>query len=175
MTERRSIIRPALIAATFTALASLADPARADIVIGGDLEYAFPVDSDAESGPGFGVRLGNQMRLPAVALVPEVAFTYHGLTGDFGPNVYRGVGGLRLGISEILRPGIFGHLGVGHLSADFAGRDVSHTAFTYDVGAFLELTLLPLLNLGLHGAYNSLTGDGDLQWITAGLHVDLVF
>ena len=175
MTERRSIIHPLLIAATFTAMASLTDTARADIVVGGDLDYAFPIDSAADSGPGFGLRLGNRTRLPALVLAPELAFTYHSLSGDFGPNVYRGVGGLRLAIGEILRPGIFGHLGVGHLSADFAGRDVSHTAFTYDAGAFLELTLLPLLNLGIHGAYNSLTGDADLQWITAGLHVDLVF
>jgi hypothetical protein len=37
-----------------------------------------------------------------------------------------------------------------------SGIDLSRNAFTFDAGAFLDFTLLPILNLGVHAAYNHL-------------------
>jgi hypothetical protein len=151
-------------------------PSRADTAIAGDLDYAAPIDSVANAGGGFGIRLGQQLDVSPLVLTPELAFTYHGFSGDFAPAVYRGTAGLRLGVGEVIRPGIFGHLGIGRMTVDSPGPDLSHTAFTWDAGVFLDLTVLPLLNIGVHGAFNHLNGDvSSFEWVTVGAHAALVF
>jgi hypothetical protein len=158
-------------------------PQRAHALsVAGDLDYASPVNSNAEkSGWGFGIRLGTELHLPLIALTPEIGFTYASFASQ--ATCYRGIVGANLGIGEILRFGVMAHLGIGHLSIDNTSSlavagEVSHAGFTFDGGLFLELTLIPLLNVGIHGAYNHLAGasGGDgLQWITAGAHATLVF
>jgi hypothetical protein len=151
-------------------------PSRADTAIAGDLDYAAPIDSNANAGGGFGIRLGQQLDVSPVVLTPELAFTYHGFSGDFAPRVYRGAAGLRLGVGKVIRPGAFGHLGIGHMAVDSPGPDLSHTAFTWDAGVFLDLVVLPLLSIGVHGAFNHLNGDvSSFQWVTVGAHAALVF
>jgi hypothetical protein len=139
-----------------------------------DLDYAAPINSDVSSGGGFGARLGYQAHAPLVVVTPELAFTYTSFSGIGDPRVYRGLAGVRIGIFEIVRPGVFVHFGVGHLNTDLP--NLSHTDLSYDVGAFLDFTVLPLLNVGAHAAYNRITGDPlSLQWATVGGHVALVF
>ena len=51
------------------------------------------------------------------------------------------------------------------------------TELTYDIGALLEFTLLPLLNVGVHAGYARVEADdgGDpLEWIPIGVNVTLV-
>ena len=160
-----------------TALALLVDVtlARAQTMIGVGLDYAMPVHSNANSGAGFELRLGRQFRLPPiVALTPELAYTYH----DFSPEpvAYRGLVGLRLGLGEILRPGVFGHVGIARLIQQSPAA--SFTDWSYDAGAFLDFTLVPAVNFGAHTAYNrvALPGvDPSLAWVTLGLHCELLF
>jgi hypothetical protein len=155
--------------------------ARADTVIAADLDFVVPINDESEeisSGAGFGIRLGHQLDVPAVVLTPEVGFTYAGFDG--GVKAYRGVAGLRLGVGEILRPGVFAHAGIGRLNVDMPSgvRDPSHTAFTFDAGAFLDFTLLPFVNIGAHAAYNRHSGSDELdafQWASLGAHAALVF
>ena len=153
-----------------------ASQSHADTVIAGDLDYVFPLGSKADSGGGFGIRVGSQLHVPLLVLTPELGFTYDGFSGDFGPRVYRGIAGLRVGVGEVIRPGVFGHLGVGRMTS---APDASHTAFTYDAGIFLDFTLLPILNIGVHGAYNHLNGGeasfANYEWVTLGAHAALVF
>lgn len=157
-------------------LASPAAPARADVQVGGDLDYALPIDSRADSGGGFAVRLGWQLHVPMLVLTPEAAFNYEGFSGTYGPAVYRGVGGLRLGLGEVFRLGAFTHAGLGRLSADVPAPDPSRTGFTYDLGIFLDFSLMPLLNVGVHGAYNAMPGGDEpsFQWLTLGAHAELI-
>lgn len=165
----------------FSSIFLVARSAAAETTIAGDLDYAIPIDANAtDSGPGFGIRLGQQLHMPLIALTPEIGFTWAHFGGDFDPTVYRGLAGLRLGVGEILRPGVYAHAGIGHLSWD-APRglpDPSHTAFSFDAGAFVDFTLLPFINIGVHGAYNQLAS-GDyvdaLKWATVGAHAALVF
>jgi hypothetical protein len=155
---------------------ALPSPSLADTVIAGDLDYARPIDSNAGSGGGFGIRLGHQYRAPFLSLTPELAFTYHGFSGGRGLDVYRGLAGLRLGIGEIIRPGVFGHIGAGWPVLNQAEPDGGGARFTYDFGAFLDFTVLPVFNIGVHAAYNHLFGDvGGLSWLTVGPHAALVF
>ena len=58
--------------------------------------------------------------------------------------------------------------------------DRSHSGFSYDAGLFLDFTALPLLNIGVHAAYNRLAQkendpDSKLQWMTIGVNAALVF
>ena len=157
------------------ALALPARAARADLQLGFDLDYALPIDSPVDDGGGFAVRIGQQVHVPAVTLTPEIVFAYHSYAGSGDPATYRGVGGLRLGFGEIFRLGPFAHLGVGHIDFDLPG-DPSDTAFTYDVGAFFDLTILPLFNVGVHGAYNELRSSdlATFQWMAFGAHAELI-
>jgi len=164
-----------VIAATLTSRGALA---AGNHVIGVEGDYAIPIDSVAESGGGFGIRYGYQFQIPLFLIQPEIGFTDHIMGGNVSPTVYRGVAGVRAGIGEIVRLGVYGHLGVGHLTADTPGDNVSHTAFTWDGGAFFDVTVIPLLNLGVHGGYDQLTGeesDGGLSWGVVGVHGEFVF
>jgi hypothetical protein len=152
--------------------------ARAEaITVGGDLDYAGPIDSGASTGWGFGIRLGQRVHLPLVAVDPELGFTYHSFSGGASAQSYRGIAGLRIGIGEVFRIGPFAHLGVGHVSLS-GTPDYSHTAFTYDAGLFLDLTVLPLLDVGIHGGYNQIVASSPspaFQFATVGADVTLVF
>jgi hypothetical protein len=160
--------------------ATLAEPARADgpsTTISADLDAAESAGSSIGGGWGFGVRLGERFHVPLVALEPEIGFTFHDFGSGFEPKMYRGIVGVRIGLLEVLRPGVFGHVGVGHIDFDKAS-DLSHTAFTYDVGVFLDLTVLPLLDLGIHFSYDGIASSDQVDtvnWVTFGLHASLVF
>jgi len=163
----------ALFAITFTVA-----PSRAETAIAVDGDFALPIDSKANEGGGIGIRIGQELHVPFLVLTPEIAFTYHGFTGDYAPDVYRGLAGLRFGIGEIFRAGIFGHLGVGWFDVDVPDTDASHVAFTCDGGVMLDFTLLPILNLGAHAAYNYVDSGkhaASFQWISLGAHVAFVF
>jgi hypothetical protein len=157
---------------------TLAVPARAQkTMVSGDLDYAHSAGSGIGGGWGFGVRLGRRLHVPLLALDPEVGFTYHGFHDRPAPALYRGILGLRLGIGEVLRPGIYGHIGVGRIDFDTT-PEASRTAFTHDLGLFLDFTLLPLLDLGVHVAYEGIASSDHadaFNWVTAGAHAALVF
>jgi len=151
--------------------------AGAETTVAGDLDYAAAIDSPTNGGWGFGGRLGQRLHVPLLVINPELGFTYHAFADAPSPKLYRGIGGLRLGVGEVFRLGVSGHLGVGRLSLPDAPA-ASHTAFTYDVGALFDLTVLPLLDVGVHATYTRVaSGDrvGAFQFATAGAHAALVF
>lgn len=171
----RSLVVSALAVSVWAASTS---SARADTMIAADFEARVPLDiDDVTSGPGFGIRLGQQLHLPLIILTPEIGFNW----GSFadGPTIYRGILGARIGIGEILRFGAQAHIGFGHFSWEIASEDVSHTGFSLDGGLFLDLTVLPLLDLGVHISYARVAGDPDqglepIQWLAFGLHAALI-
>lgn len=163
--------------ALVASLGGVAGKARADVAIAADLEADVPVDLDAiDTGPGFALRLGYQVHLPLLTFTPEIGFHYASF--DPEPTLYRGIVGARLGFGEVFRFGVFAHIGYGHASIDTPIGDVSHSAFTFDAGAFLDLTILPLIDLGIHVGYGRLSPESDedaLQWVPLGVHAALVF
>jgi hypothetical protein len=154
------------------------NPARADILVGVDVDGVEPFEDGAAFGGGFGVRLGTQLHIPLLAITPELAFTYAKFGDDYGPAIYRGMIGGRVAIGEIIRIGIYGHIGLGRFALDLDDEDPSGTDVTYDVGLALDFTVIPFLNLGVHAAYNSFGEDDDrpvFEWLTTGAHVEFVF
>ncbi|HET6332277.1 MAG TPA: hypothetical protein VFG30_03655 [Polyangiales bacterium] len=183
MLDRKSlslcVVRSLIVSALAVSVwAGSSTSAHADTMIAADFEARVPLDLDnVSSGPAFGIRLGQQLHLPLIILTPEIGFNW----GSFsdGPTIYRGILGARVGIGEILRFGVQAHIGFGHYSWDIAGEDVSHTGFTLDGGLFLDLTILPLLDLGVHAGYARVSGDAEkglepAQWLAFGLHAALI-
>jgi hypothetical protein len=154
--------------------------AHASTTIAGDLDLQVPISiNDVTTGGGFGIRLGQELHLPLVVLNPEIGFTYATFSKDDSPTVYRGIAGVRLGIGELLRFGLLAHVGFGYANWKLDTHNLSHSGFTYDAGIFFEITALPLLNVGVHAAYNHMaekdeTQRDPLQWLTLGAHVTLV-
>jgi hypothetical protein len=134
---------------------------------------------DSDSGAGVDIFFGPRLDLAILTLTTELSGGYHDFGGAFDPTVYRGLVGGRLGLGAIIRPSIFAHLGVGHLRFDDLigdGRD-GRTNLAGDLGAALDFTLLPLVDLGVQGSYNVVAGDDDndaFEWLQAGVHVTFV-
>jgi hypothetical protein len=175
-TFRKSLL---LIAAALSAWTLQTSSAQASTTIGLDLDLQVPIEiNNVSTGGGFGIRLGQELHLPLISINPEFAFTYASFSKDEPPTVYRGVAGGRVGFGELMRFGVLAHIGFGYVNWDPGPRDWSHTGLTYDIGAFFEVTALPLLNIGVHAAYNRIAGHDDLDeilhWLTMGAHVTLV-
>jgi hypothetical protein len=112
--------------------------------------------------------------LPFVTLIPELVVDYQNFdsTPDRASIVTGKLGG-RIRFLEIVEPGIYAHIGVGHVSGD---EQYAHTGVAFDAGLTLDLTILPLIDLGLHVAWNRVFGgyDSGTSYSTVGAHAALV-
>ncbi len=142
-----------------------------------DLDWAMPSGQHGfNSGPGGAIRLGEQTDLVLAQLVGELGGGYQPFSGTRGAKLYTGFIGGRIAFGKILEPGLYGHLGIAHLHVNDGPG--SRTAPRLDAGLFLDLTVLPLVNVGVHGGYDSfLAGSGQpaFNYFVAGLHGALVF
>lgn len=159
-------------------LAALPRSAAADTVVGVDLNFNDGIaGDDATSGAGVDLFFGPRLDLAILTLTTELSGGYHDFGGTLDPTVYRLMAGGRLGIGVIIRPSVFAHLGVGHLRFDEPfgdGRD-GRTNLAGDVGAALDFTILPLVDLGVQASYNIIGGgDEPFDWLQAGVHVTFV-
>lgn len=146
--------------------------AHAGVGIAADVEADVPIDSEADTAVGVAARLEYRLHLPLFVLIPEVGLHYASF--DSNPALLRGIAGARIGFGEVVRFGAYAHAGVGALSFDNGADDVS--GFTFDAGGFLDFTLVPYLNLGVHAGYGFVdVSDADsLKWVPLGIHVELV-
>ncbi|HTV24052.1 MAG TPA: hypothetical protein VMG12_35415, partial [Polyangiaceae bacterium] len=148
-------------------------------VVGVDLNFNDSmVGDEAGSGAGVDVYFGPRLNLAILTLTTELSGGFHDFAGDLDPTVYRGMAGGRLGVGVIIRPSVFAHIGVGHLRFDdpFGDRD-SRTNLAGDLGAALDFTILPLVDLGIQGSYNVIAGDDSndaFEWLQAGAHITFV-
>ena len=125
-----------------------------------------------EEGGGGALRIGQEFDLFLISLTPEIGGSYHAFGGDDKTRLYAGFLGGRFAVGKIIEPAIFGHVGVGHVRG-FESR----TAPIVDGGLALDFTLLPLIDLGVHGGYSVMfpRDDGSgLKFVTLGAHAALV-
>lgn len=139
-----------------------------------DFDFGSVLDAPgSKSGGGGAVRLGRKYDLLLVSFTPELGGNYHTFADDASTRVYSGFLGGRFGVGKILEPSIYGHVGYGRVDGYQA-----RSAPVLDAGLALDLTLLPLVDLGVHGGYNVLLHDEDnaaLKFLTLGAQVALVF
>lgn len=127
---------------------------------------------EVDAGGGGALRIGRELDLFLVSLTPEIVGSYHSFSGEEKSKVYAGLLGGRLAIGKILEPAIFAHGGVARLD----GSD-ARTGAILDGGVALDFTLLPLIDIGVHGAYNVILprGDGEaFKFVTLGAQAALV-
>jgi hypothetical protein len=123
-------------------------------------------------GGGGALRVGQKFNLLLVSLTPELGGSYHAFGGNDETRIYSGFLGARLGIGKIIEPSIFAHVGIGHLE----GLE-TRTGTMLDGGLALDVTLLPLVDFGVHAGYNVMTPSGDgsaFKYLTLGLQAALV-
>lgn len=161
-------------AATLMVTAPAFAEGRGKTHIAVDFDFTTAIDDKAtDSGGGGQLRLGQKYDLLLVSLTPELGGGYHGFGGTSDAKLYSGFIGGRLGVGKIIEPSVFGHVGLGRLEGV-----VPRTAPILDAGVAIDLTLLPLIDLGLHGAYNVMMPKDDgtaLKFVTLGAHAALVF
>ena len=167
---------PALLASSTLLVAARSAQAKSGTSIGVDLDYTNGVEEpEVSGGTGFNARLGYKLDLKLLQLTPELGGGYHTFAGDAGPKFSQFIVGGRVSFLKVLEPGVYAHLGYGHLSPRVGdGR----SAATVDAGVTLDLTILPLVDIGVHSGYNGLLKSGDARAFdtyVVGLHGALIF
>lgn len=114
----------------------------ADIVVSdlGDDETLHAV------GPAVALRLGYSFKAPMVRFTPEAKFAFE---SPGTPRAGAIMGGARLNLLEVVSPAVFAH--AGGLVGDIRG-------FVWDAGVGLDFTLIPLLDIGVYGAFYQTRG-----------------
>jgi len=159
------------------------------LALGVDLEGAVAVNvpvldgNNVQNGAGFKVRIGEQFKLrPRLRITPEVGYAYDHLFGsdDLGNSydwgVHRVFVGARLAFGHFLSPALYGHLGYGWLVTGDSTVLPQTSGFAWDVGAALDLRVIPHLGLGLHIEYDELDSNPYApEWVSFGAHADVIF
>lgn len=149
---------------------------RGRLMLALDMDYSAALEhSEIDQGGGAGIRIGLERDYFLVTMIPELQLNYHRFnanTPDDATISAAKVGG-RIRFFKIVEPGVFAHAGLAHIGGD---RVYRHTGIAFDAGFTLDLTILPLVDIGLHTAWNRVFGDDEdgASYVTAGAHVALV-
>lgn len=144
---------------------------KTHIALDFDFDSALSAPETTRGGGG-ALRIGQKLDLILVSLTPEIGGGYHAFGGNDQTKVYTGFLGGRFGVGKIIEPSIFGHVGFGRVE----GLE-TRTAPMLDGGLALDFTLLPLIDIGVHGGYNVMfpRDDGSaLKFFTLGAQAALV-
>jgi hypothetical protein len=177
-------LRHAATLASFAALTAgiclWSKPAAAESTLGVDVSFNDANDLSDTQGAGVDVFFGPRMNLPLFDLTTEISLGFHDFGGELDPAVYRAMAGGRLALDLLIRPSVFAHLGVGHLRLNdsFGDERDGRTNLGADLGAALDLSILPAVDLGVQVSYNVVAGNDDdpsFDWMQAGAHLVFVF
>jgi hypothetical protein len=150
-----------------------AKPTKTQLAL--DLDFVHPVaEPSVDAGGGGALRLGQQLDLIALSVTGEFGFGYHSFGGAADTREYAAFAGGRLAIGKFLEPGAFIHVAVSRLVDDFSGS----WAPEMDFGLSLDLTVFPLIDIGVHGTYvhRFATSDSSsFRYMIIGPHVALLF
>lgn len=176
---KRHVFLFAAVLATFSLVAL--DDAHADPYLGLDVGAAVPIpdtfDVEPTAGPVVGIRLGYRLPVPVLYLSAEALGAWKNFPHSESPQrVLSGRGGLRLGIDALLAVKLYGHVGYTDLKGEGTDYIVQAQGMSWDAGLAIDLTFIPVIDIGIHGGYVTLMDDnGDISWVEAGLHAELSF
>lgn len=160
--------------------ASPASIALADVSIGLEVGPRIMVGQTAtgDSTVGFGAtgRIGYPISLPLMTLTPEATIGFSRLPLLVSINMYDFKAGARLSFLEGFSPVVAAHGGYGTCSSTEEVDVRECHGLSLDAGAGLDITLLPLLDLGAMVSYNVLNrSEGTLRWIAISAAATLTF
>jgi hypothetical protein len=70
----------------------------------------------------------------------------------------------------------YGHIGYTDLAGEGTDYTIGITGMSWDAGLALDITLIPVVDFGIHAGYVTLMGEnGDVNWVEAGLHAEISF
>jgi len=120
---------------------------------------------------GLGLRSGDLWLYTA-----ELSGGFHDFGGALDPKASRFMLGSRFGIDWTLRPSIFAHLGIGHVSIDSSqtGAPDIGTDWAGDLGLALDVDVVPGVEVGIAGSLNWIGFSDSFEWFQAGAHVTFV-
>ncbi len=171
-------MRASLLVSGFVAPSLVSAIAAAETKVAVDVEASRTTTPSRHGGYGVGLRIGHAWDLPLLSLTPEFSASFHRFSGAPAASTERFMAGGRLGLGFVIEPSVFAHAGVGHYSYDDVGGEHSHTSLGYDVGLALDLTALPVIDLGVHAAAAGVAGSPAREpfpWLTLGGHVAFGF
>ena len=148
-------------------------PRKSKTHIAVDFDFSSALDAlGSKLGGGGALRVGQKFTLLLLSLTPELGGSYHAFGGHDETRLYSGFLGGRLGFGKLVEPSVFAHWGIAHLE----GLQ-TRTGTVLDGGLALDVTLLPLVDFGVHGGYNVMTANADgsaLKYMTFGAQAALV-
>jgi hypothetical protein len=170
-------------AVTVSSVYLVSNAAHAGPKLGLDVDLLVPVSMNGvKSGVGGSIRAGYDVNLALIHVMPEVGLGLHKLSGDAAPLVFRGFAGGRVGIGALVRLDLFAHIGyahVGYTNRPVGGDQDGYATPVLDTGVALDVTALPILDVGIHDSYNTAfssngTADAPL-WLGLGAHAVVAF
>lgn len=157
-----------------------ARPAAAEIAFGLEVNYNQAVDHfETGKGGGVDVRVGPRLGLWMLEITPELSAGMHDFGGFPSPTVLRGLAGCKLALDLGIKPTLFAHFGAGRLRYDAVesvARDAA-TGMAADFGAALDVTVLPMLDVGMQGSYNVVGLESTrsrFDWLQVGGHFTFI-
>jgi hypothetical protein len=165
-------------AAALTTVSLISIPAMAEDEIAVDVEAAWADDPNESNGFGVGLRAGHVWDIAIITITPELGASYHDFDGAADPTAWDVKAGGRFGIDLLLEPSVYAHAGFGHFGYHLPDGDVSQTSLAYDVGAALDITVLPVIDFGVHATFAGIAGNDEVDpfsWIAVGGHVAFAF
>jgi hypothetical protein len=164
------------LAATLCAMSIAAMPSRAEASLtlaaeAGPAIVLSPRGPDSNIGFNAAGRIGYRLGLPLLKLTPEVKIAVDTLPLGTDTRGLRAMVGARVTLGEILSPVAFAHFGFGSLRPAI-GETATGSAF--DIGAGLDFTLLPLIDIGAFISYNRIDVGPRTHWMVIGAQATLV-
>jgi hypothetical protein len=177
--KKRLLLPCALLFVTATA----ARTAYADISIGAEVGaiYTTQGSSDDHFGFGFAGRLGWDIDLSVLHLIPEIKVAYDRMPldvqttltrSDEQTNVLRPMVGLRatIGIAVIA---IVGFAHVGYAAPLGASEQLDANGLVYELGGGIDFTSIPVIDIGIWGAFNQTRSGDRYDWVSFGAQVTI--
>lgn len=146
----------------------------------GSVDTSEAGEAFASTTPGAGFDLGLGLRSTGRVWFHSAELTggFHDFGGALDPKVSRLMLGSRLGVDWIVRPSIFAHFGVGHVSladtAQAAAPDIG-THFAGDLGIAVDVCVAPGVEIGATGSTNWVGFSSSFDWLQAGGHITFAF
>ena len=167
--------------AAVSCVSTIAESARAEegerrFRLAIDMDYSIALgEGDTDNGLGGALRFGYPLNLGATSVTPEIGLGYHGFDGSLSPSIYSAFIGGRTTFSGLLAPGLYARLGIAHANEDVGP---SRTVPMIGLGLTLDVSPMPILDVGLHTGYENLFGSDNanaFDWWTFGGHVGVAF